>query len=68
MRDLAGSETPEAQCMLQNSYFMSDNCVDIMAEVLGFPAEDAIAAVAPLHAAHAQCRQLTTKVCPILLR
>lgn len=63
MKDLEDSGVPEARCMLQNSYFMSDTCIESMADALGFPAERAIAAARPLQAVHGQCRLLTTEVC-----
>ena len=65
MEDLEAQGLPEAQCMFQNSYFMTDKCIELFAEALGFSASDAIAAAGPLRTVHSTCRALTTKVCII---
>ena len=49
--------------MYHNSYFMTDTCIELFADALGFSAEDVISAAEPLRTVHAECRKFTNRVC-----
>lgn len=62
MEDMVNVGVPEAQCMGNSGYLLSNRCVIKMASALGFSAGTALSGAVELQRLHVGCRRSTTQV------